>query len=95
MRLFKLESSQKGSHIHFKEFEILLFKISKILNSNENLKPDQKYFKFVHSILEPKQNTFRNDYKFQIKNKTKSRKRRSNESNFHLPEIVNIYFLII
>ena len=90
VRLFKLESSKKGSHIHFREFEILLFKMAKILYTTSSCGTDEKYFKLVQKILKPDQSSLIHQHKFkQSKKKQKRRGQNSTiESNRPLPEIV-------
>ena len=98
MRLFKLESSQKGSHIQFKEFEILLFKLSKIIYADLNINHDKKYFKLIQTILSPSKNDLLQDYKYQKRNKTlkKSKKNMNGDKlDGFLPNVENYYKLLI
>jgi hypothetical protein len=98
VRLFKLESSQKGSHIHFREFEILLFKMAKILHADSPASTDEKYFRLVQTILKPNESQLRHQYQYQIRRKKKSRKKEYQDDSFtitnrNLPEIVHSCFL--
>lgn len=90
MRLFKLESGQKGSHIHFREFEILLFKMAKVLHSQSVLTPEKKYFKLVQSILKQKPHSLERENQLQRRPKVPQnrRKRPKRASDSNLPEIV-------
>jgi pyruvate/2-oxoacid:ferredoxin oxidoreductase beta subunit len=90
-----LESGRKGSHIHFKEFEILLFKIAKILDLGYNKTPQEKYFKLVQGILEPLNSYLKEKKRFKTLQKRNKKKTTRNKKSFdpsrnYLPNIVSL-----
>lgn len=91
VRLFKLESGHKGSHIHFREFEILLFKVAKLLFRDAGSGPEEKYFKLVQRVLAPEQGSLEPDFQYQRRRKRRPKPRPAQpkpDASRFLPEIV-------
>ena len=92
VRLFKLEATKLGSEIHFKEFEILLFKLSKILfQYDNNTSIQQKYMFLVQSIISQSMDSKAINKNISLKEKFAQRNNGTevlNESDSFLPQIV-------
>lgn len=97
VRIFKLESSKKGSEINFQDFELLLFKIGKIFFKSIELSPQEKYFKLVEYIIDLDNEREILDERNQIRcysRKNRQQGYRECDRISYLPKIVKRFYFI-